>query len=118
MRRVCGCTAGLFLVALAGCGDSRPAPAASGAEAVVRAYYDALLRKEWSGAYARLHPDSQAKWSSTQFARLAERHRGKLGFEPSGVTVRSCEEHGSEALAHIVLKPASGSRSYRDAVGE
>jgi hypothetical protein len=97
---------------LAGCRESPPA--GTGAEATVRGYYEALLRSDWRGAHAALHPDSRAKLSATQFARQAESYRRQLGFEPEQVVVRSCEEHGAEALAHVVLK--GGTHSYKDAV--
>ena len=107
-----------LVLIVAGCSREVPAAAGTGAEGVVRGYYDALVRKDWTEAYAALHPDSRAKVSAAQFARQAESYRRQLGFEPQQVTVRSCEEHGSEALAHVILKgsAAGGPRSFKDAV--
>ena|SRR5438270_6324100 len=105
----------LLFAVLPGCRTS-PVPAGTGAEAAVREYYAALVRKDWQRAYAALHPATRSKVSPAQFTRLAESYRGELGFEPEKVVVRSCEEHGEQALAHVVIKPGSGSRSYKDAV--
>jgi hypothetical protein len=102
-----------LLIALAGCTAPAP-PMGTGAEAVVRGYYEALIRKDWPSAYAALHPDSQAKTTAAQFSRQAENHRRTIGFAPEQVGVRSCEEHGPEAMAHVVLKGAG--RTYKDAV--
>jgi hypothetical protein len=115
MRRQQLWVGALLTTALAGCGDP-PAPG-TGAQAVARGYYEALVRKDWAGAYAALHPESRAKVTAAQFARQAEGYRRQLGFEPTQVAVRSCEEHGREAIAHVVLKgrAAKGSRAFKDA---
>jgi hypothetical protein len=105
----------LLLAAGLGCAAR---PADTGAREVVQDYYEALARQDWPQAYADLHPDSRRRWSADQFARLAQGYRRGVGFEPDGVRIRSCEEHGGEAVAHVVLTgpgPA-GQRGYRDAV--
>jgi hypothetical protein len=88
------------------------------AEEAVRAYYEALLRRDWPRAYAALHPDSRQHCSSAQFARQAQSYHKNLGFEPQEVKVRSCEEHGTVAVAHVVvLGPATAKHhSFQDAV--
>jgi hypothetical protein len=108
----------LAAAALAGCCGSSAGPAGTGAEAVVRGYYEAILRKDWEQAYGLLHAQSKAKSSAAQFARQAETYRRRLGFEPQQIAVRSCEEHGDEALAHVVLKGVAGAgpQSYKDAI--
>ena len=113
MKRIIA-TAGCWLaLALAGCRGA-PAAARTGAEQAVREFYEALVRRDWNAAHAVLHADSRAKPSAAQFARRAESYRRQLSFEPEQVVVRSCEEHGSEATAHVVLR--GGTRSYRDAI--
>jgi hypothetical protein len=102
-----------LMLALAGCRGAA-APSGTGAESVVRDYYEALVRGDWNAAYAVVHADSRAKRNATQFAQQAEGYRRQLGFEPGQVIVRSCEEHGTEATAHVVLK--AGARSYKDAI--
>jgi hypothetical protein len=101
----------------AGCGRA-PEPAGTGAAAAVRGYYEALLRKEWTRAYALLHSESRAPRSAEEFARQAANHRRGLGFEPDAVRVRACEERGDEAVAHVVFTGRAGGRqrSFRDAV--
>jgi hypothetical protein len=104
--------------ALSGCGGREAGSPDTGSREAVRGYYEALVRKDWPAAYAALHPDSQARTTAAPFARKAEHYRRQIGFEPEQVIVRSCEEHGAEAVAHVVLKgkgPA-GARSYKDAV--
>jgi putative alpha-1,2-mannosidase len=114
MRKAPGWTAGLLIILVAGCNSARPASPGTGADAVVRDYYEAIVRKDWNEAYAALHAESRAKVSAAAFAQQAASYRRRLGFEPQQVVVRSCEEHGTEALAHIVLK--GGARSFKDAV--
>ena len=119
MRHSPGWAASLLTILVAGCtGAQAPSPG-TGAEAVVRNYYEALVRKDWDVAYAALDAESQKNVSAAQFAKQAERYRRRLGFEPEEVAVRSCEEHGTEALAHVVLKghAEGGRRSFKDAVG-
>ncbi len=105
--------AGLCLLGAAvGCGGPSP-PAGTGAREAAEAYYDALLRRDWSAAYDRLHPESRARWGLARFTKLAEQVRGNVGFEPERVRVRSCEERGDEAVAHVVWL---GRGRYEDGV--
>ncbi len=109
----------VLAVALPACGcRSTKAPEGTGALECARQYHEALVQQDWSEGYAVLHPDSRARCSAEQFARLAAQYRRRLGFEPHGVRVRSCEEHGVEAIAHVVFtgRPASQHRSYKDAI--
>jgi hypothetical protein len=107
----------LFAGAVAGCGGT-PTPAGTGAREAVQDYYDALVRRDWPAAYASLDADSRKRCSAEQFTRLAQNYRKDLGFEPDGVHVRACEEHGAEALAHVVLtgRDAVQRKSHKDAV--
>jgi hypothetical protein len=84
----------------------------------VRDYYEAVLRQDWGRAYTTLHAESRARCSAEQFTRLAQSYRRDLGFEPEEVHVRSCEEHGTEAVAHVMITGRSEGkqRHYRDAV--
>ena len=108
---------GLLLAgATAGC---RPAPAPSpgtGAREVVRGYYEALIGQDWATAYAALHPEIRSRYGLEQFTRQARHYRRGLGFEPQAVQVRSCEEHGAEAIAHVALtgRGAARHRRYQD----
>jgi hypothetical protein len=106
------------LAALAGCGETATPPTDTGAEAAARDYYEAILRQDWAKAHAALHPDSRARCGPKQFARLAQNYLRNLGFHPREVRVRSCEEHGSEAVAHVVFTGQSSSRRryYKEAV--
>jgi hypothetical protein len=116
-RRVWGW--GLWLpVVLAGCGTGPQPPAGTSAAEAVRGFYTALLRQDWPRAYAALHAESRSRWSPEQFARLAAQYRRDLGFEPEQVHVRSCEERGAEATAHVVFTGpgASGPRFFKEAV--
>ena len=51
-------------------------------------------------------------------ARLARDYRAGLGFEPEELHLRACQEHDSEAIAHVVLtgRNADQERRYKDAV--
>jgi hypothetical protein len=100
----------------AGC-SQEPNSSDTGSRASVKGFYEALLRQDWPAAYALLHADSKAKCNEEQFARLAAQYRRSIGFEPDAVHVRSCEEHTTEAVAHVVLTPAgeSGQRYFKEA---
>jgi tRNA-binding protein len=54
--------------------------------------------------------DSQKEVDTEQFASLAKRYRDSIGFKPDGVHVRSCEEQGRNAVAHVVLIGRSGAK--------
>src|SRR5438105_2823170 len=105
MRRPCPPWAGLLLLpALAGCGPAEPTTPHTGAEEAARDYYQAIRLRDWRRAYGLLHPDSRGRWQADGFARVAEDYRRRIGFEPEAVHVRSCEEQGDEAKAHVVFE--------------
>jgi hypothetical protein len=108
---------GMLLGGAAGC-STAPPRTDTGARQSVRTFYEALVRQDWPAAHAALDPGSRQRLNLEQFARLAQGYRRHLGFEPEAVQVRACEEHGSEAIAHLVLTghAASSARSYKDAV--
>ncbi|HEV3117769.1 MAG TPA: hypothetical protein VGY58_11990 [Gemmataceae bacterium] len=95
-----------------------PEPEGTGAEQAVQEYCDAVVRGEWTRAYAGLDASSRQHLSEQQFARLIRKRWQAIGFEPQEARVRSCEEHGAEAIAHVVLTGHAGSRLrlYKDAV--
>jgi hypothetical protein len=118
MRRRAAWAALLLVAGLAsGCGHAPAPPPDTGSREAVRDYYEALVRQDWGRAYTALHPDSRARCSAEQFTRLAQSYRRNLGFEPEEVQVRSCEEHGDEAVAHVMLngRPGGKQRHYKDA---
>jgi hypothetical protein len=88
--------------ALAGCS---PAPALpdTGAKDAARVFYEGLLRQDWQQSYAALHPDSQQRYPRAEFIRLAQAYRRNVGFEPEELHIRSCDEQGTQAIAHVVL---------------
>jgi hypothetical protein len=107
----------LACLLLAGCGRSPP-PAGTGAEAVARRYAAALLRQDWAGAHAALHPESRAWCRVEQFARRGQDHRRGMGFEPRSVRLRSCEERGEDAVARFAFAGSSPGRQrfFKEAV--
>jgi hypothetical protein len=107
----------LLLVLGVGCQGTAPAPAGTGAREVVRGYYEGLVQQDWAQAYDALHPDSKKRMTMAEFTRLAQSFRRNLGFEPEKVTVQSCDEQGTETLAHVILAgPASQHRRYKDGI--
>ena len=105
------------LAALVGCNKS-PTPAGKGAQETAKKFYEAFVRKDLAHAYALLDPASRNHYSEQQFKDLAHRQLDAWGFEPRKVYVRACEEHGTEAVAHIVVtcQAASPQQFYKDAV--
>jgi hypothetical protein len=122
MRRCRGRAGWLLALGLAtltaGCRHAPSRRAGTGAEEVARAYYEAVLHRDWVEAYGRLDRGSRARHGREAFAQLAARYVGRLGFAPQKVQVGSCEEHGDEAIAHVVLAGTSGGkrRSFKDAI--
>jgi hypothetical protein len=108
------------LAALAGCNRSPAPQAGTGAEETAKQFYEAFVLKDLSRAYALLDPAGRNHYSEQQFNDLAVRQLNAMGFEPREVYVRPCEEHGTEAVAHIVVTGQATSRQrsyfYKDAV--
>ena len=107
----------LAAAAAAGCAGT-PTPPGTGTEQAVRGYFEALLRQDWAEAYAALDPGGRARCTPEQFARLAANYRRDLGLEPEAVAVRSCDERGAEAVAHVTIRGRAGARLrfYKDAI--
>jgi hypothetical protein len=108
-----------LLAGLSGCG---PTPAESlagtGASEALKSYFESLIRQDWQQAYHVLDPDNQKRWAFQEFTRLGQAYRSNLGFDPEELHVSSCEEKGSEALAHVVLTGHNAAKEmrYKDAV--
>jgi hypothetical protein len=112
-----GLWAVVALAATGGCGRAPEPAAGTGAREAGLGWYEALVRQDWPAAYAALDPGSKTGLGVGEFARLARQYRRRLGFEPRAVRVRSCEEQGDRAIAHVTLTGRGASRSlYRDAV--
>lgn len=69
----------------------------------MRSYFDGVIRKDWNVLYPALHPDSRKRYTREQFVQRAISYRKRLRFEPEVVIIRSCEEHGAEAIARLIL---------------
>jgi hypothetical protein len=111
------CALSLLLLA-GGCGSTPPATTGTGARKTVEAFYEALIRDDWDGAYAVLHPSSRAQWRKDVFVHAAQNYSHALGFVAKAVLIRSCEEHGTEALAHVFLigQAEGKEKRFRDGV--
>jgi hypothetical protein len=110
--------AAALLLGAVGCGrPAEPAPPDTGAKDAARGYFDAVIRRDWPAAYAGLHPDTTKSLPAADFARRAEAYRRQLGFEPTAVHLRTCEENGDRATARVELTGSgSGRHRYKDAV--
>jgi hypothetical protein len=107
----------LMAIVVVGCGPNSGAKG-TGSVQTAQDYFDAVRRCDWPHAFELLDPESQARYPASQFAKLAMAQHSELGFEPNHVHVRACEEHGDEAVAHVVLSgpgPA-GRRFYKEAI--
>lgn len=108
----------VILVGLAGCGGSPPpAPVDTGSREAIGVYFGGVLRQEWQSAYGVLHPDTQKRCTMEQFVLRATTYRKKIGFELERLHIRSCEEHGPEAIAHVVLMSRSPGHKRRYSEG-
>jgi hypothetical protein len=98
---------------LIGCSPRPEVPSGTGARECAQNYYQALVHRDWSAAYAVLDTDSRKRWRQAQYSQLAQDYCRELGFEPQAVYVRACEERDTEATAHVVLTGRSGARDQR-----
>jgi hypothetical protein len=103
---------------LAGCGRVPDDTVDTGAKECVQTFYQALIDRDWPGAYAVVEPQQQKTLSPEQFGQLCQRFWASLGFEPEAIHIQACQEHGSEAVAHVVLTGRSADQQgrYKDAV--
>lgn len=113
MRR---CAWGWLLLA-AGCGG-QAAPAPSEAAAAALRFFTALKDQEWPAAYAALSAGGREQVTLAELTERARRYRNAIGFEPAAAHVRSCDERGDEAVAHVSLTGQAGGRQrfHKDAV--
>ncbi|HZY84976.1 MAG TPA: hypothetical protein VFE78_09105 [Gemmataceae bacterium] len=107
----------LLAALVAGCGG-KAAPPPCEAEGAVRQFFAGVVDQDWPAAYGALHADGRKRVTVEQFTRLARQYRRGLGFEPTAAHVRSCEERGDEAVAHVTLtgQAAGHQRFHKDAV--
>src|SRR6266536_3344417 len=91
------------VLAVGGCGERTGQPVDTGARDAARVFAEAIAGQDWSAAYDGLHADARARLPRNDFERLAGQYRRNFGFEPASVQVRSCEEQGEEAKAHVVF---------------
>ncbi len=110
MSRVRTSIIGLVFVAIAGCGTTLDPSSGTGAKAATLRYLQALIQHDYTEAYAAIAPESKAKITPEPFAKFAKEYLRGLGFEAKTVHVHTCDEHGAEAIAHIVL---SGTGKHR-----
>ena len=102
---------------LGGCGTTADSALPdTGSKDCIRAYFEAVIHKDWTAAYAQLHSDSKKLYSASEFARRAELYRTRFGFEPTSVHIRNCEERGDLATAKLELSGSSvGRHHYKEA---
>ena len=103
----------LLIAVVAGCsGPTEPGPTDTGARDAVRAYADAVVRRDWPAAHARLAPEARTAWPPAEFARRGDAYRQKFGFDPTAVHVRTCEERGDDATARIDFAGTAAGRHH------
>lgn len=107
----------LLPLLLAGCSAPAPTTVDTGAKDAAKRFYQAVVSKDWAAAHQLLAADSARKLSREQFAALAASHRKAFGFEPQSVVVHAIDEHGSEAVAHVILSGTGHARHrFKDAI--
>ncbi len=98
-----------LLLAATGC-EATPQHHGTGAKEMAQHYYDALWQRDWRTAYADLDADSRSRCGEHQFASLGAKYWRDLGFVPQEVHLRSCDEHGDRAVAHVTFTGLSAGR--------
>ena len=102
----------LLPLCLLGCGEKQPTITNTGAEAVVRNYFDGIIHQDWPACYALLHPDTQKRLTQQQFTTYAQEYRRKLGFAPEEVHIQSCTERENDAVAHLSLSGEASKKKH------
>lgn len=118
MRRLRPAYVVAFLIPVA-CTSSPPAPPGTGAKEAAAAFFEAIGRKDWGGAYERLHPESRKSADRTTFERRAATYVRQLKFDLSKVHVRACDEQGDRAVVHLMLGDGGGSsrkHNFRESI--
>jgi hypothetical protein len=107
----------IIILAISGC-SAGARSASTGADAAAKAFYVALIQNESATAYGKLDAQSRERVTAEDFAALVENYRKRLGFQPAEVQIRACEEHGAEAVAHVVLvgKKDQKRGAFKDAI--
>jgi hypothetical protein len=93
-------------------------PNGTGAAEVAKAFCESIQQQDWNRAYAALDAPCRKGCTAEKFNRLAADYRKNMGLELREVFVRSCEEHGDQALAHVVFtgsKP-DGQKFYKEVI--
>src|SRR5207249_1907095 len=108
----------LLAVFSSGCGRQAEATVGTGSRECLRTFFDAVIQQDWPAAHAGLDSESQQACSRPNFSQLGRAYLRGLGFEPTAVHVRFCEERGEEATGHIVLTGLANTqnRRYKDSV--
>ncbi len=117
MSRVRTSIVGIVFAAIAGCGTAPDSSGGTGAKAATVRYFQALIRQDFAEAYAALAPESKAKITPEQFAKLAKEYLRGLGFEAKTVHIHTCDEHAAEAIANVWLSGIGRHRHrFKDAI--
>jgi hypothetical protein len=108
----------LTIAALCGCEKQQPplpVPVDTGAEAVARSFFDAMVREDWNAAYDTIDAESRARVTKEQFASRAQANMKRVGFKPTEVGV-AVSETGDRASAVAVYRSVSeiSSKRYKD----
>ena len=119
MRSISPGMAGLLLLLiLMGCNPSIKRPPGSGAREAAQSYYEAILQKDWPGAYAALDSSSRTRLTVSQYTRLGENYRRNLGFEPESIAIRAWDEQGNAATVHVIWTGTALNKThhFKDAI--
>src|SRR5438105_4526016 len=93
---------GLLLAVLAsGCSRQAEATPGTGSRECLKTFFEAVIQQDWPAAHAALDWESQKVCSRPQFAQLGRLYLRGLGFEPTAVYIRFCEERGQQATGHV-----------------
>src|SRR4051794_40364399 len=96
-------TGTLMVVVLAGCSSAPPPLEDSGSKKAVTDFFEAIVSQDWEKGLELVVPEKKSNLSLEQFKAQAIAYRKRLGFDPEQVFIRSSEEHGNEAIAHLSL---------------
>ena len=108
----------LALGILSGCEKQPPPPPATadtGAQAVAKSFFEAMMREDWNSAYETIDAKSRARISREQFIARAQANMKQVGFKPTELGV-AVSETGDQASAVVVYRSVSetSSKQYKD----
>ena len=107
--------AAAIIVSFAGCGGPSSASGTTGAGDVARTFFESVINEQDQAAYDLIDPESR-HLTLEGFTVLSRSYTHNIGFHAERVHMRSCDEQGDTAIAHVMLNGRGGHARYSDGI--